>query len=148
VIGVIIASLPLLFIAYAIIHDWYEANRPTYYATAADFPVDDLPASAKDIRYCPHTPFSPLGRTYDFECTEQDYREWVRRTRLKRPELSEISLGDPLRESDFPSVAKDGTVTWIEVERFLISDWRFEDQGSYLLYNLDAGRAIKWSHSR
>ena len=147
-IRLLFALLPVLFIAFAIIHDWYEANRPTYYERAADFPVDDLPSSAKNIRYCPHTPFSPLGRSYQFECSEQDYREWVRKTRITRPELSDIRAGDPLPEPDIPVIAKHGTVTWSKVENYLISDWRFEDQGLYLVYDIEGGRAVRWAHSR
>jgi hypothetical protein len=144
----VVAALPVLFIFYAIFDDWYEANRPTYYEQAEYFPVDDLPSSAKDIRFNPSYPFSAVGRTYEFKCTEQDYRDWVRRKKHKTPKLSEIRLGDPLSELEIASIARDGTVTWNKVGNYLISDWRFEDQGYYLVYDLEAGRAVKWSHSR
>lgn len=147
-VALVIAALPVMFVAYAIFHDWREANRPTYYEFAKDFTLDELPSSARDIRLCPHTPFSPLGIAYEFKCTEQDYRDWVRQTREKTPELSEIRVGDPLPEPDIASIARDGTVTWDKNQRCLISDWRFEDQGLYLVYDLEAGKAVRWSHSR
>lgn len=129
---------------------WFEKNRPTYYERGSDFPLDDLPVSAHDVRFSPRMPFAPNGRTYEFKCTESDYREWVRKARLKHPELSEvrIEVRDLFSLRRLPVVARDGTVSEDAVADFLISDWTYTDQGLYYAYDRKGGRAIKWSHSR
>lgn len=64
---------------------------------------------------------------------------------MKHPELSEIRVED---SNYLPTVARDGTVSEERVDDFLISDWRFTDQGLYYAYDKKGGRAIRWSHSR
>jgi hypothetical protein len=141
---------PVLFMGYGFLEIWIETNRPTYYESGKDFPLDDLPASANDVRFSPHQPFCAEGRTYEFKCTVSDYREWVRKARLKHPELSEVRVegSDFLHRSRLPVVARDGTVSEEIVDDYLISDWRYTDQGLYFAYDLKGGRAVKWSHSR
>ena len=144
----LIALLPILFVGYGFLEVWIEKNRPTYYEQGSDFSLDDLPASARDVRFSPHLPFSPSGRKYEFKCTEGDYREWVKKTKVKHPELSDIRLGDPYMDGSLPTVSREGTVDEVEIEEFLISSWRYTDQGFYLAYDIKGGRAIRWSHSR
>jgi hypothetical protein len=88
--GCLIVLLPVILIAYGIFHDWYEANRPTYYEEAKDFPVDDLPTSARDIRYSPKMPLGPGRRSYEFLCSESDFREWARKWRVTEPKLGPV----------------------------------------------------------
>jgi endogenous inhibitor of DNA gyrase (YacG/DUF329 family) len=147
-LGVVLS--PFLFIGYGFLEIWIETNRPTYYEFGRDFPLDDLPASAKDVRFSPHQPFCAEGRTYEFKCTEMDYREWARKARLKHPELSEVRVEESefLRSNRLPTVSKDGVVSEEIVGDYLISDWRYTDQGLYFAYDLKGGRAVKWSHSR
>jgi hypothetical protein len=146
-IPLLIVLSPFVLIGYGILEVWIERNRPTYYERGNDFPLDDLPASARDVRFCPSMPFAPSGRTYEFKCTESDYREWVRKARLKLPELSEVRVGNS--GSHFlPVVSRDGSVSEEIVDDFLISDWTYTDQGLYYAYDLKGGRAIRWSHSR
>jgi hypothetical protein len=149
-IPLLIVLSPFLLIGYGVLEVWIEKNRPTYYERGSDFPLDDLPASAHDVRFCPSMPFAPSGRTYEFKCTESDYREWARKARLKHPELSEVRVveSDFLSSERLPAVARDGTVSEESVTDYLISDWIYTDQGLYFAYDRNGGRAIKWSHSR
>jgi hypothetical protein len=146
-IPLLIALSPFFLIGYGILEVWIEKNRPTYYERGSDFPLDDLPASARDVLFSPSMPFAPSGRTYEFKCTESDYREWARKARLKHTELSEVRVGN--RGSHFlPVVSRDGSVSHEIVDDFLISDWTYTDQGLYYAFDLKGGRAIRWSHSR
>ena len=149
-IPLLIVLSPFLLIGYGILEVWIEKNRPTYYERGQDFPLDDLPASAHDVRFCPSMPFAPSGRTYEFKCTESDFREWASKARLKHPELSEVRVerSEFLSENRLPVVSRDGIVSEETVGDYLISDWRYTDQGLYFAYDLKSGRAIKWSHSR
>ena len=135
----------VFLISLAYLQNQKEASRPTYYETAHDFPLDELPDSAHDIRFIPAVAFSAWGRSYEFKCTESDFIEWVEEKRISHPKLSPVR-----RESDevHPSISKEGIATMDRVEELLISDWNFEDEGLYFVYDLDQGRAIRWSHSR
>ena len=146
-VPLVIVLSPFLLIGYGVLEVWIEKNRPTYYERGSDFPLDDLPASAHDVRFSPSMPFAPSGRTYEFKCTESDYREWARKARLKHPELSELRVVDG-NYHFLPMVARDGSVSEERVEDLLISDWTYTDQGLYFAYDRKGGRAIRWSHSR
>ena len=145
-----IILFPTLFVGYGFLEIWIETHRPTHYERGKDFPLDDLPNSGSDVRFSPHMPFSPEGRTYEFKCTESDYREWARKARLKHPKLSEVRVveSDLFSSNRLPTVARDGTVTEESVADYLISDWKYSDQGLYFAYDRKGGRAIRWSHSR
>ncbi|MDA0768182.1 MAG: hypothetical protein O3A92_15345 [Verrucomicrobia bacterium] len=140
-----ILSIPIGVVAYFAIEVWIEHRRPTYYESAANFPLDDLPTGAHEIRFMPTGSLGPWGRTYEFRCTEDEYLEWVGRTRILSEELGEV------REEEWgmhPAIARDGSVELEVVENYLVSDWTFEDQGFYLVYDRKNERAIRWSHSR
>lgn len=122
-----------------------DLNRPTYYARAADCPIKSLPASATDIHFCQPMPFAPLATSYQFICTEDGYRQWVEEIKKEHPELGEIELQD---RSVQLRIHRDGTVSQDLIGPLLISAWRHEDQGFYLVYDLKERRAIHWAHSR
>lgn len=143
----LIGISPFLLIGFTLLQVQIEKNRPTYYPRGSDFPLDDLPASAYDVRFCPSMPFDPSGRTYEFKCTENDYLEWARKAKIKHPEISEVRAV----KSDIhrlPVVSRKGIVSEEKVSDYLISDWTYTDQGLYFAYDRKGGRAIRWSHSR
>ena len=138
-------TLIVALIGFTFIQSRIESNRPTYYAKGEDFSLDDLPLSAHDVRFVGTAPFSPWGRAYEFKCTEQDYRLWVAQTRKEHPKLSEIRNED---SAFLPTITKEGKIKDQRISDVLISDWTFQDQGFYLVYDKKASRAIRWSHSR
>lgn len=122
-----------------------DFNRPTYYARAADCHIKPLPASATDIHFCQPMPFAPLATSYQFTCSEEAYRQWVDETKKDHPELGEIELQDhgvQLR------IHPDGSISQDLIGPHLVSEWRHEDQGLHLVYDLKEQRAIRWAHSR
>ncbi|MGJ8657775.1 MAG: hypothetical protein ACSHX6_15110 [Akkermansiaceae bacterium] len=137
--------LILAFIGYGFLEIWIESNRATYYAKGEDFSIDDLPPSAHDVKYVSTAPFSPLGRAYEFKCSEQDYKTWVDQTLKDNPKLSNVR-----QEKDriVPFISREGEFKRQIITDILISDWTLEDQGIYLVYDKKASRAIRWSHSR
>lgn len=144
-IPLLVVSLPICAIGFALVQGLIESNRPTYYKNGADFPLDDLPESAHDVRLAPSVSFSPIGRAYEFKCSEDDYRSWVEKTRKGQTKLSEIRVED---RGLHPSISQEGVLELEVVGDFLVSDWRFEDQGFYLIYDKKASRAVRWAHSR
>lgn len=137
--GLLLGGLALSIAIYR------DLNRPTYYARAADCPIKSLPASATDIHFCQPMPFAPLATSYQFICSEDSYRQWVDETKKNHPELGEIELNDrgvQLR------IHPDGSVSQDLIGPHLISAWRHEDEGLYLVYDLKEHRAIRWAHSR
>jgi hypothetical protein len=142
-LGIFLA--PFCLILIGILGSWYEASRPSYYERGSEFPLDDLPDSAKDIYFRPRIAFDPWGRTYEFTCTEEEFRSWVDRKRIENPKLSEIR-----KESNFycPIISREGSIEMESIDEVLVSDWRFEDQGSFCIYDLSRKRALRWSHSR
>ncbi len=145
-IPLLIVLSPFLLIGLTLLEVWIEKSRPTFYELGSEFPLDELPGSARDVRFSPSMPFAPMGRTYEFKCTETDYREWARKARLKYPEISEVR--EEKHYYRVPTVAKDGAVTESIVMDLLIADWTYTDQGLYFAYDRKEGRAIHWSHSR
>ena len=137
--------MPIGFVGYIFLQAQIEQNHPTYYEKGSDFHLDDLPCTAHDVRFMPAGGLGPWGRAYEFQCSETDYRSWVAQKRRQHPELCQIR--EEARDH-LPAITKDGRVEFKLVEDFLISDWRFEDQGYYLVYDRKDGRAITWSHSR
>lgn len=140
-----VISIPACLIVCLFVEQWIESNRPTYYEHGADFPLDDLPASAHDVRFVQQTSFSPIGCAYEFKCSEEDYRGWVQNTRRTHPKLSNIRLED---WGQHPSISTEGILELEVVKDFLVSDWRFEDQGFYLIFDKKTSRAVRWEHSR
>jgi hypothetical protein len=145
IIILVVIALPIALIGYTVVSIAIEARRPTYYPKGSDFPLDELPPSAYDVRFAPTAPFAPLGRAYEFRCKEQEYRDWVHRVRLDYPKLGEIRTVESGRH---PTIDTAGKVELQSLYNFLISEWRFEDQGLHLVYDRASGRAIRWSHSR
>jgi hypothetical protein len=144
-IPLVVAALSVLLVAFAIFSTVIESNRPTYYERGSDFPLDELPPSAHDVRFAPTAAFAPMGTAYEFRCTEAEYLDWVERTRREYPELSEVRTQD---SGQHVAIDRSGKAQIVRLRDFLISEWRFEDQGFYLVYDPAAGRAIRWSHSR
>ncbi len=123
-----------------------ERSRPTFYAARQEFPYEKLPFDAFDIHYVSPGPvFAPIGLAYECKCTEAGYREWVAMMQVKYPEI-----GDIREEKDGVSftISARGEMKQVRIGRYLISEWKFEDQGLHLEYNLKTGRAFRWSHSR
>ena len=135
----------VIIVGHDIVVGTIEENRPTYYENGADFPLDDLPPSARNVHFRKHLPFDPWGRSYEFDCTENDFLTWASKKREEHPELSpirtELTYGMPV-------ILKNATVDSIVAREVLISDWTYTDQGLYVVYDRDRGRAITWSHSR
>jgi len=134
--------LILLLISFILIGGWMTSNRATYYASGEDFRIDDLPPTAHDVRLEQQTFTAPA---YEFKCSETDYRNWVSSTRKKHPKLSII------RDEEIGycvTISRAGVLDNQKLSNILISDWTFEDQGFYLVYDKKTTRAIRWSHSR
>lgn len=145
VVSLATTALLVALIVSVIVSTVIESNRPTFYEKGSDFRLDKLPPSAHDVRFAPVSPFSSLGLTYEFRCTEADYRDWVARIRQKNPDLGEIHIQDFGQQ---PTIDKSGVIELVPLRDYLISEWRFEDRGIHLVYDPATGRAIRWSHSR
>lgn len=148
IISLVVGFALAVLVGHDIVVGYIERNRPTHYEFGSDFPLDELPPSARDVRFMYHKAFSPWGRAYEFRCTESDFRDWVTRARSKHPELSEIREGDRFVDTALPIINRDGTYDEVQADDILISDWRFEDQGLYFAFDRATGRAVTWSHSR
>ena len=135
----------VIIVGHDIVVSTIEEKRPTYYMNGADFTLDDLPHSARNVHFLNHVSFGAWGRAYEFDCTEKDFMMWASKKREEHPELSPIRT--ELRY-EMPVILKDATVNSIVAREVLISDWRYTDQGLYVVYDRDRGRAITWSHSR
>lgn len=144
-IPLLIGFLLLILIGHDIIVGRIESNRPTYYESGDSFPLDNLPPSAREVHFRNTAAFDAWGRSYEFECTEQDFRDWVAKARNAYPKLSPIR-----REASYalPVILKDGSIDSKLARDVLISDWTYTDLGQYYVYDPSRGRAITWSHSR
>ena len=151
----LVAGLATLGLGLAVgIAVYRETNRPTYYEHAATFDIAAIPPGASDIRSTKSIPFSPQGLCFQFHCTEVEYRMWVSQERLKNPKLSDVVAVDArgFRSNQEPSmqprIEKDGTLTLEPLRYYLLSSWKKDDSGLYLVFDITEQRAIRWSHSR
>lgn len=65
--------------------------------------------------------------------------------RRKDPDLSPIRTG----ENDMiPTISRSGEISFDRLDVFLVSDWKEQDAGYYLVYDPKNGRAVTWSHTR
>jgi hypothetical protein len=148
-LGCVIPLFIFLGVAIYVGNGLMEAERqsklPTYFKNGADFPLDDLPPSARDVHFRYSGGGEPWGTAYEFQCTEEDFREWAAKARVKYPKLSVIR-----KESSYvlPVILSDATVDATTANDVLVSDWQYTDQGHYFVYDRDRGRAITWSMSR
>ena len=141
----ILIGIPVALVTIIATMTTIELNRPRWYENGSDFPLDRLPPSAHDVRFVPSYPFSPVGRSYEFRCTEEDYRQWVEQTRRKLPNLSDIRTEE---NGIYFSIGRSGAEQQVLLYNVLISDWREDDQSIYLVYNPETGTALRRSSSR
>ena len=144
-LGVSFAIGLAVFVAWVVIQIRFEENLPTYFARGSSFPVDELPPTSTDVRLYKSAAFAPWGRAYEFKCTEAEYRNWVERKRRKDSDLSAIRRA---QNDMIPTIARSGEISFEALDEFLVSDWKEEDSGYYLVYDPKNGRAVTWSHSR
>ena len=145
VLGASFAIGLVAFVAWVVIQIRFEENLPTYFEHGGSFPVDDLPPTSTDVRLYKSATFAPWGRAYEFKCTEAEYRNWVAKKRTKDSSLSVIRTE---RNDMIPTINKSGEISFEALDVFLVSDWKEQDSGYYLVYDPKNGRAVTWSHSR
>ena len=51
----------LAIVGHDLVVGYIERNRPTHYELGSQFPLDELPPSARDVRYMHHREFAPWG---------------------------------------------------------------------------------------
>lgn len=131
--------------AWVAIQIRFEENLPTYFEYGGSFPIDALPPSSTDVRLYKSAAFAPWGRAYEFRCSEAEYRSWVEMKRRKDPDLSPIRTG---KNDMIPTISRSGEISFDRLDVFLVSDWKEQDAGYYLVYDPKNGRAVTWSHTR
>jgi hypothetical protein len=111
-------------------------------ATAADAPIDSLPADATDIHYY-HGHFNGT-ESHHFRTTEAQFHQWAvtshRAGQLAGPTTfrGRISAHNSLIDQPAYATIIDGVGY----------TWSFEDQGITYAYDRDTGRAYYYAHSR
>jgi hypothetical protein len=109
-------------------------------ATAADSPVKDLPAGARDIAYFLPGAFGPI-KAYEFDISEAEFEAWVKA--MPPPKL-ELMPPDP--GENFHSVRRADATGYPnqkhEFRNGVLYLWRFEDQNIVAAYDRSLGRAF------
>lgn len=140
----VILVSPLIFIAAIVISSQIELLRPTHYSQPAKFSYP-IPESATDIRRTRTVPFDPTPICFQFQCSHHDFEQWVANARIKDARLSELVENS---KGMRPHISQSGQEQHQELGRHLMSEWRFEDQGHYYLYDFATGTAVRWRHTR
>lgn len=142
-----VSLIPVAFVIFWVLFGSVvvECFGPKYFVHGRDFPYDALPANSTDVRLFPLIPFCPVGRTYEFKCSEEEFLEWASGWREKIPKLGEIQIKD---RGFYDRITSDGGVKVSEMGEHAVTGWTFEDRGIYFVYDRTNGRALRTSHSR
>ena len=111
-----------------------------------DCSIKRLPNKATNINYRLPGVFGP-NTFYNFSINEKGFREWVRKSKKRFPELSKIEFC-PGRKYIREYTHKTNTDKYIFISNYLLAQWNFTDIGVSFIYDKSAQKAYYHYHSR